>query len=160
MIRARETAKKQGDYLFIGNIYAKMRSILPSQKTKKRKKQKKKEDEPIFTQRIMRWYADQLLRPTMKVIVLVVFAGLFAWSMWRTTLLRQAFNIEDYVPADSYTKTFFSSRTFYHCLRRVSIQILLSSNSSPLPPYSFSFSRAICKLEDVLDAILSKCQPV
>ena len=99
MIRSRETAKKQGDFLFIANIYARMRSTLPSQESDQREKDDG--DKMIFTQRIMRWYANQLLRPKVKGLVLVVFSGLFAWSIWRTTLLRQAFNVEDYVPEDS-----------------------------------------------------------
>lgn len=113
MIRARQTAKKQGEYLYIGNIYAKMRSVLPEEEARRATNQNG--DELIFTQRIMRWYANQLLRPKVKLFVLVLFGGLTAWTVWRTTLLTQAFNVEDYVPDDSYTRTFFSSRKFVVC---------------------------------------------
>ena len=111
MIHARQTAKKQGEYLYIANIYAKMRSTIPNKEANQRRKERNKNgDELIFTQRIMRWYANQLLRPTSKAFVLVLFTGLTAWTVWRTTLLTQAFNVADYVPEDSYTRTFFSSR--------------------------------------------------
>lgn len=53
----------------------------------------------------MGWYADRLLKPTSKVIVLVVFALYFAGTVYSTTLLRQDFNVEDYIPEDSYMAT-------------------------------------------------------
>lgn len=144
MIDARESAKKQGDVILIGNIYARMR--IPNTPPI----DNDNEEDLIFTQRIMRWYASQLLRPKVKILVLVVFAGLFGWSVWRTTLLTQAFNVEDYVPADSYTKTFFSSRTLR--LATVSFGILLLLNDSTLS--HFFFSRPILEHQDVNDSPL------
>ncbi|CAB9518965.1 Pick C1-like protein 1 [Seminavis robusta] len=133
MIRARKNQVGR-DYLYLGNVFGNMRSAAPDDSksydgsivfdddSKEDDKSLKKEtendaDEPLFTQRIMRWYADQLLRPRVKVAVLVVFSALFAFCVWRTTLLKQAFNVEDYVPEDSYTKTFFSSLSNYSSLK-------------------------------------------
>lgn len=66
--------------------------------------------------RIMRWYARQLLRPTVRIIVLVVFTVLFGLCVWSTTQLTQEFNVEDYVPEDSYTQPFMKAIDEYSTL--------------------------------------------
>ena len=159
MIRARQKAKKQGEYLYIANIYAKMRSTIPSEERQRVTRQSNQQtDDVIFTQRIMRWYAKQLLRPTVKAFVLVVFAGLTAWTVWRTTLLKQAFNVEDYVPEDSYTKTFFSSRRSPKmracCLAGAESLTISHFFASQLP------SGSLFKHQDATHFILPQRQPV
>ena len=58
--------------------------------------------EKSFPERLMAWYADRLLKPVSKIIVLVVFAIYFGGTVYSTTLLHQEFNIEDYIPDDSF----------------------------------------------------------
>lgn len=52
------------------------------------------EEEEFFMDRFMRWYSKQLLRPVVKVLVLVIFLLFFALNVWSTTQLEQQFNIE------------------------------------------------------------------
>ena len=49
-----------------------------------------------FSERFMIWYAEQLMRPWVKVMVLLGFAGYTAFCSYRMTLLTQEFNVEDY----------------------------------------------------------------
>lgn len=51
-------------------------------------------DNEFFMDRFMKWYSRQLMRPTAKVFVIVLFITIFALNVWSTTLLEQAFNIE------------------------------------------------------------------
>ena len=108
MVAARERAKEEGRYLYIANIYAEFRSHRPGCQNL----QTDNPDEKLFTQRIMRCYAKQLLRPRVKQFVLALFLGLFVLCFYKTTQLKQAFDVADYVPADSYTKDFFPARKY------------------------------------------------
>ena len=110
MLRARKKAKLDGDYLYIGNIYAKFRG---AQSTEYDAKQTEAKGEPIVQDRMITWYAKQILRPTVKAVVLVAFVAMFGICAWKTTLMKQEFHVEDYVPDDSFTKTFFASRKLY-----------------------------------------------
>jgi len=103
IIASRRRAKEEGRYLYIANIYAEFRSHRPGCENLQIDDPKQK----LFTQRMMRWYANQLMRPSIKVLVLVVFSGLLALCAYKTTQLEQKFDVADYVPADSYTKEFF-----------------------------------------------------
>ena len=103
MVASRERAKVEGRYLFIANIYAEFRSHRPGCQNL----QTDDPDKKLFTQRLMGLYARQLLRPRVKLFVLTLFSGLFALCFYKTTQLRQSFDVADYVPADSYTKDFF-----------------------------------------------------
>ena len=111
MVASRERAKEEGRYLYIANIYAEFRSHRPGCQNL----QTDNPDEKLFTQRIMGWYAKQLLRPRVKQFVLALFSGLFVLCFYKTTQLRQAFDVADYVPADSYTKDFFPARKYMMC---------------------------------------------
>jgi hypothetical protein len=70
------------------------------------------------TERFMGWYADQLLRPTIKAFVVVAFAIYLGACIYSTTQLTQEFNVDDYVPHDSYVASFFSSFEEYSSLFR------------------------------------------
>jgi Patched family len=61
-------------------------------------------DEKALSTQIMKKYADILMMPPVKALVLLVFAGFFALCLWATTNLTQEFNLADYVPTDSYLK--------------------------------------------------------
>ena len=52
--------------------------------------------------RIMAWYAKQLMRPVSKGIVAIVFTYFFALCIYRTTLLRQEFDVTELFPDGSY----------------------------------------------------------
>jgi Niemann-Pick C1 protein len=51
---------------------------------------------------IMAWYADFLMRPSVKVIVLATFLGYLGFCTYRATLLTQEFIISEFLPAGSY----------------------------------------------------------
>lgn len=61
----------------------------------------------------MRWYADVLLRPTSKIVVLLSFALLFTLSAYSASNLEQEFDILDYVPADSYIRDYIAHTALY-----------------------------------------------
>ena len=63
--------------------------------------------------RFMSAYADFLLQPVVKVVVLVVFAAMFAVFAWSTTLLKQEFTVELVLPKGSYVVTFLDSLDAY-----------------------------------------------
>ncbi|CAB9502719.1 Pick C1-like protein 1 [Seminavis robusta] len=59
--------------------------------------------------RVMLKYADILLRPWMKVLVLIGFAAMLGGFAYSTTLLEQEFNFVDVLPSDSYITEFFDA---------------------------------------------------
>ena len=60
------------------------------------------EEGEFFMDRFMRWYASQILRPPVRVLVVIFFLVFFCLNVWSTTHLQQEFNVEDYVPKDRY----------------------------------------------------------
>ena len=54
------------------------------------------DDSKHFSEKLMIWYGRQLMRPWCKVMVLMAFSTYFCFCCYRTTLLRQEFNVEDY----------------------------------------------------------------
>ncbi|KAL3932659.1 MAG: hypothetical protein SGBAC_010745 [Bacillariaceae sp.] len=57
--------------------------------------------------RFMSWYADVLLNPVVKVVVLAVFCGMFAGLGYRASLLEQKFSYTDVLPDGSYVADFW-----------------------------------------------------
>ena len=55
-------------------------------------------------ERIVSRYADFLLQPSVKGLVLVLFAALLGCCIYSATLLTQEFKVGDFVPQDSYLK--------------------------------------------------------
>ena len=49
-----------------------------------------------FSEHIMVWYSNQLMKPYVKLLVVLVFSAFFAFCTYRATLLTQEFNVEDY----------------------------------------------------------------
>ena len=77
----------------------------------------------LLADRVMTWYARQLMRPFVKVFVLVVFTCFFAFCVYRTTMLKQEFDIKDLFPKGSYaTKALTTMNKFQE--RTVSIEII------------------------------------
>ena len=66
-----------------------------------------------YAERFMAWYADQLMKTHIKVIVIVCFIGFLGLAMHRATLLEQEFRAEEIVPKDSYVKGFLSGVNQY-----------------------------------------------
>lgn len=139
MNHAREKATRKGKYMLLGGLWATLpeseQNTASVDEPNKDQNQKTTMtgNETLFTQRIMGWYARQLLRPMSKAFVLVIFTVLFVYSIYRTTLLTQEFNIEDYVPQDSYTKPFFNAIDEYASIK-VPIQVYFRNvnQSDPL----------------------------
>ena len=52
------------------------------------------DEKAFFMDRFMKWYAAKLMKPVVKVIVIVVFLVMFGLNVWSTTALEQQFNIE------------------------------------------------------------------
>jgi predicted RND superfamily exporter protein len=59
--------------------------------------------------RMMAWYARQLLRPVSRYAVLFLFSLFFGYCISRTALLRQEFDITTLFPTDSYVKDAFDT---------------------------------------------------
>ena len=62
--------------------------------------------EKHLSEKFMIAYSEFILKPWVKVTVLVVFTGLFAISTYSTTLLKVAFDFTSVLPNDSYLKDF------------------------------------------------------
>lgn len=56
--------------------------------------------------RFMRWYASHLMRPQVKVVVLVGFAAFLGFCSYSATKLIQSFKPADFMPDDSYAADF------------------------------------------------------
>ena len=56
--------------------------------------------------RFMDWYANQLLRPAVKILVLVGFAAFLGGCSYSATKLIQEFQASDFLPEDSYASSF------------------------------------------------------
>ena len=78
---------------------------------------KNKAERPI-SERMMGWYADQLLKPFSKALVLLFFAAYFAGTVYSTSLLHQEFNIKDYIPEDSFMTSFMTAYDDYSTVFR------------------------------------------
>lgn len=63
--------------------------------------------------RLMGKYADFLLKPFVKYVVLVLFAALFSVCAWSTTMLEQEFTVELVLPQGSYVVDFLDSLLDY-----------------------------------------------
>ena len=74
--------------------------------------------ERSLAERCMTWYADKLLKPWVKVFVIVAFSAYFAGCTYSTTLLYQEFNVGDYVPEDSYLTSFMTVFQQYTTVQR------------------------------------------
>lgn len=63
--------------------------------------------------RFMVVYANFLLQPVVKVVILVVFAAIFGVCTWSTTQLKQEFTVDLVLPKGSYVGTFLDSLEMY-----------------------------------------------
>jgi len=63
-------------------------------------------EESDVTLRFMTWYADFLLQPFVRVVVLITFTAYLGFCAYRTTILTQEFVISDFLPADSYVSSY------------------------------------------------------
>lgn len=66
-----------------------------------------------FSRRIMSWYADKLLQPGVKAVVLLTFAVIFAVCLWSTLQLRLYFDFLSVLPSDSYVTRFYRASNLY-----------------------------------------------
>jgi Niemann-Pick C1 protein len=72
------------------------------------------ESELHFSDRLMVGYSKFLLKPTVKWVVLVVFAAMLGFFAWRVSLLTQYFDFTKVIPADSYIQGWWTSYQDYY----------------------------------------------
>ena len=72
-----------------------------------------REPEESSFDRFMGWFADQLFRPWMKVLVIIAFTGLLGACAYSASQLTQAFDFTDVVPTGSYVTDFWDSFDAY-----------------------------------------------
>ena len=63
--------------------------------------------------RIMMWWAEQLLKKWVQVLAMMGFASLFIVSLYYTSKLRQEFDFTDMVPEDSYVRSYYGALDAY-----------------------------------------------
>ena len=63
--------------------------------------------------RFMGWLGEVILRPKVKVVVLVVFGAFAGVCGWRASLLQQNFAVKDVLPKDSYFGDFLDAEQAY-----------------------------------------------
>jgi len=66
-----------------------------------------------FADRFMGWYAEKLLQPWLKAIVLLGLVALAAGAAYSASLLRQDFKFTDILPDDSYVTDYFDVLRLY-----------------------------------------------
>ena len=66
-----------------------------------------------YAERIMMAYAEILLKPWVRVIVLAVFAALFAVCAYSASLMTVAFDFTSVLPGDSYVIDFYDALNVY-----------------------------------------------
>jgi len=75
--------------------------------------QKQVGEQSRLVQRIMSWYADQLLQPRCKCFVIFFFLAMTAYNTYSVSLFRQEFEIEDYLPTGSDMKGWLHATSKY-----------------------------------------------
>jgi Niemann-Pick C1 protein len=82
-----------------------------------RKKVERDGDSPAATKNIVErfteWYADVLLQPAVKIVVVVLFAALLGLCAWSASQLEQSFDVADVMPDGSYASDFIELRQEY-----------------------------------------------
>jgi len=73
----------------------------------------KKEPKASLADRAMDWYADQILKPKVKIFVLSAFTVFLAGCAYSATLLTQEFKAADFLPDDSYAASFLVASETY-----------------------------------------------
>jgi len=99
--------------------------VTMSSKSLQKKQHGVPEQEPTkhIADRAMAWYARQLMRPSIKAAVIVVFTYCFAFCIYRTTMLKQAFEATDLFPVGSYVTAAIDAMKEYQ-ERTVMIEIM------------------------------------
>lgn len=72
----------------------------------------------------MNWYAYQLLRPVVRVIVVIGFIVLFGACIYSTTQMRQQFKLTDVLPKVSYAVDFLEATDKYQNTTLLTIQVV------------------------------------
>jgi predicted RND superfamily exporter protein len=72
----------------------------------------------------MGWYARQLVRPWVRVLVVIGFAGLFGASIHSTTQMRQKFKLTDVLPRVSYAADFLDATFEYQNRTLIGVQVV------------------------------------
>jgi len=76
------------------------------------------EDTRALPEKLMSWYADILLKPAVKIVVLVVFGLFFVVCCFSASSMTQEFDVGSYVTEDSYLRNIFTSLNEYSTVVR------------------------------------------
>ena len=84
------------------------------------------------SERFMGCYANLLLKPVSKAIVLAAFIAYTVGTVYSTTLLHQEFNIKDYIPKDSFLTSFsFAYEDYSTVFRYIGVYFRNVDQSDP-----------------------------
>jgi Patched family len=89
--------------------------------------------QPTIADRFMDWYGQQLMRPLVKVIVVVAFTALFGFCTYSATLLTLEFKSSDFLPDQSYAIDFLDAVNMYtHRKMYIGVIFRGTNQSDPL----------------------------
>lgn len=83
------------------------RPVVQKKESKIRVEGETNDNDPVI--RFMSMYADFLMKPVVKVLVLLAAAAFFCFCAYSTSLFRQEFNVTEMLPGDSYAKEYMSA---------------------------------------------------
>lgn len=78
---------------------------------------------PFTAERIMEWYADKLLMPWVKPVVLVAFSALFTGNVFSAMKFDQQFQVTDVLPHDSFVLDFLHATEEYREVGPLSVGV-------------------------------------
>lgn len=95
----------------------------------------------------MSWYAKQLLRPRVKVLVAIFFTILFGFCASSAAKFEQAFSFTDVLPSDSYVTSFSNSGRQYTAAGPISVGVYFRDVDQSDPAVR-------AQMQDYIDALL------
>jgi len=92
--------------------------------------QGQEEEHRHLVEKCMSWYADKLLKPRTKKIVLAMFAAIMACCLYSITLFEQRFDVTELLPAGSHIQSFLDSAKAYSTTTRTMAVYFRNMNQS------------------------------
>jgi predicted RND superfamily exporter protein len=103
----------------------------------------------------MGWYARHLVRPWVRVLVVVAFTGLFGVSCYSTTLMRQKFKLTDVLPRVSYAADFLDATFTYQNRTLLGAQVVfrdIDQSDAKIRQDMKSYVKSLTDLEFAADS--------
>lgn len=72
----------------------------------------------------MEWYANQLLRPSVRVFAMLGFFALYGFTCYGASQMTQKFSIAEVLPRDSYVGDYLEASSTYRDSSKISIQVV------------------------------------